>query len=128
MSTRLRVSLLGVAALGLLIGSAAKTFAAPARPDPSACGLAERTPVVAAFDATPPRRIWDRLPALAKSPELEEVDGSAYVMLLADVTPPGGLGDRSATKPDVLHNAMCVVLPDGPVLYYNVSRQGFRAP
>jgi len=127
MTQRPRFSLLGAAVAGLLVGSAAGAIAAPAPFDPSACGLPATTPVLASFDATPAKGIWNRLPALARSPELEEVTGTAHVMILGDVAPPamvGGSGPRPASLP----NAVCVVIPSGPILYYNVSRQGFVAP
>lgn len=128
MANELRAALISAAALGLLVGSAVSTLAAVTRPNASACGLPDDTPVIASFDATPAKAIWKRLPALGKSPELEEVTGTAHVLVLGDVTPPGGLGGFGAQAPAVLPNAVCVVLPDGPVLYYNVSRQGFTAP
>jgi len=126
-SSRLKLLLTGVAALGLAIGSAATTFAGPPASDPSECGLAANTPVLARFDATPANRIWQHLPALGRSPELEDAV-IAHVLVLGDVAPPAMFGGLGAAAPAQLANAVCVVLPDGPVLYYNVSRQGFVAP
>ena len=128
MSRGFKTTLVGLAALGFLIGSAATTLAGPQAPDPSACGLPRNTPVVASFDAKPARGIWQRLPALARSPELEEVTGTARVLVLGDVAAPPMAGAFGAVRPTRLPNAVCVILPDGPILYYNVSRQGFNAP
>jgi hypothetical protein len=116
-----------VAAAGFIVGSAAPSIAAGRAVDPGVCGLASDTPVLASFVASPARVIWQRLPALARSPELEEVVGEAFVLVLGDVKAPRAAGGAGAAAPGVLQNAVCVLLPDGPVLYYNVSRQGFRA-
>ena len=128
MGTRLKSVVLLSAALGFLVGSAVSTLAAPAAPDPSACGLPGDTLVLAAFEAAPARAIWQRLPAMARSPELEESTAAAFVMVLGDVNAPAMVGGLGQAPPRQLASAVCVVLPDGPILYYNVSRQGFRAP
>lgn len=128
MSVRLKVAFTIVAAAGFIVGSAATTLAGPPAPDPSACGLAPSTPVIASFDVNPANKIWQRLPALGRSPELEDLAVSAHVLVLGDVKPPAMFGGQGAQAPSTLANAVCVVLPDGPILYYNVSRQGFTAP
>jgi hypothetical protein len=128
MRFRLRLLVTATAAVGFVIGSAATALAGPPVPDASACGLDAKTPVVARFDSTPANGIWQRLPALGRSPELEEVSGTAHVLVLGDVTSPAMFGGQGQAGPTKLANAVCVVLPDGPVLYYNVSRQGFTAP
>ena len=125
---RFRAGLLAVAALGFWVGSAASAIGARHAPDPGECGLPRDTPVIASFQANPARGIWNRLPALARSPELEEASGAAFVMVLGDVDAPAMVGGFGQTAPSKLANAVCVVLEDGPVLYYNVSRQGFHAP
>jgi hypothetical protein len=89
--------------------------------------------VVAAFELDHARDFWTRFPAAPRgAPELE-VDTPVFVVVFDGVTDvavlagPGG-GLTAARLPDVV----CVLMPasslypDGePLVYYNVSREGF---
>jgi hypothetical protein len=124
---RFQIALVVAAVAGFALGSAATSIAARAEADVTACGLLRGTPVIASFQVSDGKGIWQRLPALGRSPELEEATGPATVLVLGDVDPPAMVGGFGQAPPPQLPNAVCVILSDGPLLYYNVSRQGFRA-
>ena len=127
---RRRRYLLVVLGLSLTPLIAAITAGATA-PDPriAACGGAiSGNEVSAAFDIPSAARIWDSLPSLGITPELERDNMPAFVVLFEDGYAPPPMNVLSES-PSVLNGVVCVVQRDGTVnLYYDVSRAGFRLP
>lgn len=84
-------------------------------------------PVAAVFDLTESRQIWQRLPALLKSPELDTSLPASVVVYGGQVSIPV-FGVTGADLADV-DGAICVLMADGEQYFYgDVSRAGFTSP
>ena len=83
--------------------------------------------VLAAVEIARPNKVWDVLPALGKSPELEDAKGPALLVIFDGVYS-GPWVDETGRQARV-NDAICVVDGDGNTnIYFNVSRQGLNLP
>lgn len=91
------------------------------------CGGGPAT-VSAVFDIPEARRIWEFLPALKVSPELARSREQASVVVYEGEYPGLILG-RTGLRRHSSPGAVCVITAEyGPIVYSDVSREGFRHP
>lgn len=90
-----------------------------------ACG-GEANKVVAEFDLSRAEDLWQHLPAMLRTPELESDGRPAHVVLFADDFSTANIAAMGrVAKPATLNGVVCVVQADGVVnLYYDVARAG----
>jgi hypothetical protein len=72
---------------------------------------------------------WDVFPEAGLAPELDGVQGLELVVFAGDVTVSNIGGMPNIPPQTTLHNAVCVIMPDGTSnLYSDVPRQGMALP
>jgi hypothetical protein len=117
------VAILVSAGLGVFTGVGGAAQMADARV--RQCG--SLGPVDAVFDIPQARNIWDRLPALGKSPELE-IDVPASVVMYSGRVGVPVLGTTGSDTAEY-DNIVCILLENGErYVYADVSRAGFSVP
>jgi len=119
-------------ALGAIAVGAAFVSAQRADARLAACGAGGPNTVDVTFDIPAANRIWDFVPGLQETPELENDSAPAFVVLFSGnfTSPFGGTfqggGERA---PRTYQNVMCVVQADGTVnLYADIPREGMTLP
>lgn len=99
----------------------------------AACGASGSNAVDVTFSIPAANRIWDFVPGLQESPELNRDDLPAFVVLFEGTyrSPFGGTIKEGVAErvQKTYENVICVVQADGTInLYADVSRVGLALP
>ena len=89
-----------------------------------ACGGTRNT-VQAEFDLASANQIWQRFPAMLRAPELDGETQAAHVVVFKGDVDLNGMVMSGSDNVPLVTNAVCVVLADGTLTFYDgVSRAG----
>jgi hypothetical protein len=99
----------------------------------AACGATATNLVETTFDIPAANRIWEFVPGLQETPELENDSRPAFVVLFAGefTTPFGGqpVQGEAERGPKTYRDVTCIVQADGTInVYADVPREGLVLP